>query len=484
MEQSHLLELIRTLSPEEMDEIRLFSTLPAFNHGKMKTQVPLLLDICMSYSLNAEQQALEKRDVFSKLFPNQAFLEGKLEKVMVEAHKVVRTFLTVQHYLRKENEFQFNLDFSEVVHTRGLEVRYQQMLAKMRRLQEESPFRHENYFYHQFLVEYAIHNKESRHNQLKGDLNVPNVIFALELHSHLNRLALLNRFLLQQKVAKLVVPETIKAILEENHVPNRYLEASVSIRVNFEIFKLLKKESLESLDAQALFDLLLLYEEELDPDSLRGFYTYLRNICVLIFNMDTQNEAINYTLHELYKDNLMRGYLHYEGKLHSGTYLGVCNNALWVKNYDWALDFIERYKHQIIDENATQDFYRFNLANYLFARGQFAECLDNIPETSTSVIYLLQGKRLEIKALYELESDLFSYRLDNFKMFLIRTSPKLLSENQRQKNVDFANILSQITNSAPGDNRRSDLLVKRIEMKKQVADWRWLLEKAKAIKTS
>ncbi len=41
--------------------------------------------------------------------------------------------------------------------------------------------------------------------------------------------------------------------------------------------------------------------------------------------------------------------------------------------------------------------------------------------------YLFFGKRLELKALYELRSDLLDFKLDAFKMFLSRTSPKLLS---------------------------------------------------------
>ncbi|MFN0216716.1 MAG: hypothetical protein ACKVT2_20860 [Saprospiraceae bacterium] len=482
MEQSQLIELIRTLLPQEKEQVLQFASLQFINTGKMRAQVIPLLKICLSHPWEDPNLELNNKQVFSVIFPGQDFIEGKLEKVRVEAHKIVRTFLSVQQYLREGNEFDQVLDLSESVKLKGLEIRYQHLLSKLQKMQAEYAWKNETYFHRQFLLEYAKHNEESRHNRLKGDLNVPAVIQTLENYAHLHRLALLNRFLLQQKVAKLDVPETIKTFLEENNVPLRCLEASASLRVNYLIFKLLSKDFLEPSDVRSLFDLLLLNEKEIDPDNLRGFYTYLRNLCVLIYNSDAQNEEINFTLHELYKDNLNRGYLHYKGKLHSVTYLGVCNNAIWVKNHDWALEFIEKYKKDLIDENETQDFYRFNLANYLFAIGRFDDCLDHIPDTSTSVVYLLQGKRLELKTLYELQSDQFSYKLDSFKMFLIRTSTKLLSDNQRQIHVDFANLLNQIINSLPGDHKRSELLVKRIQGKKQAAEWRWLLEKAKALK--
>lgn len=132
----------------------------------------------------------------------------------------------------------------------------------------------------------------------------------------------------------------------------------------------------------------------------------------------------------------------------------------------------------MIGENETRDIYRFNLANYFFAIGRFSDCLDNIPSSSPFVDYLLLGKRLELKAYYELRSDLLAYKLDAFKMFLSRTSPKMLSEVQRKVNIEFANLLTQLTASIPGDKKRAGILIKRIEEKKHAAEWRWLLLKA------
>lgn len=82
---------------------------------------------------------------------------------------------------------------------------------------------------------------------------------------------------------------------------------------------------------------------------------------------------------------------------------------------------------------------------------------------------------------YELNSSFLPYKLDAFKMFLSRTSQKLLSESQKQLNVDFANLLTQLMASAPGDKKRAELLIKRIQGKKQTAEWRWLFEKAKVL---
>ncbi len=484
MEQSQLLELISTLTSAEKEQLRHFVTIPAFNQGKMRDYVTELLLICLNFSaLEQQGDVLDKKAVFAKLFPNQPFVEGKLDKIMVEAHKVVRKMLLVNQYLQEENEFQQSFDFTKILKRKGLAGRYQYSLTRLQKLQVEHPFKTAKYFFQQFLLETAIHDEESFNNQVKGDLNIPKVLHALDIFGHLNRLALLNRYLLQQKAAKVEVPDSIAPQLETYNIPENYLEESPSLRANYAIFTLLKKDRPETADIRVFYEMLLRYEQKLDQESLQEFYTYLRNMCILVSVGDYGNDEIVLTLHDLYGDNLARGYLHYEGKLHPSRYWAVTSNAIRVKDFDWAIDFIEQNKFKLIGENETQDIYRLNLANYLFGMGRFSECLDNIPATSPFVDYLLRGKCLEIKAYYELDSDLFPFKLEAFKVFLSRTSAKLLSDAHKQIHSDFANLLHQITHSTPGDSKRADLLISRIQEKKQAAEWRWLLEKANELKS-
>ncbi|MBL7826573.1 MAG: hypothetical protein JNJ57_08085, partial [Saprospiraceae bacterium] len=186
------------------------------------------------------------------------------------------------------------------------------------------------------------------------------------------------------------------------------------------------------------------HEKELDEPALVEFYTHLRNICILTLNAHPDDDEMYNLLFKLYKDNLNRGYFHYEGKLHPSRYLAISEYAARMNKYDWAFEFIEKYKDQIIGETETQDVYRLNLAMYYFGIGKFQDCLDNIPGSLSYVDYQITAKRLEIKALFELKSSLLDYKLDAFKMYLSRTSPKLLSPPRRQMNLDFANFMQQI----------------------------------------
>ena len=96
MEHSNLIEVIRTLNKDEKEQIRQFVTLPFFNNGKMKAFVGPLLEICLTHSWDSTEP-LDKIDLYNVLFDGEGIKDRKLEKVMVEAHKVVRSFLLVQH---------------------------------------------------------------------------------------------------------------------------------------------------------------------------------------------------------------------------------------------------------------------------------------------------------------------------------------------------------------------------------------------------
>jgi hypothetical protein len=481
MEQSQLVELIRTLSPKEKEHILHFAAVPFFLQGKGKSYILPFLEICLKHPWHDPAQKLEKVTVYTKLFKGQAFVDKKLEKVMVEAHKVIRSFLLTQYYFREENEFHQVFDFAEIIRLRGLEQRYSHLLTQLKKIMEAKQGHSTLHFHDQFLLEYIIHNQESLHNQVRGDLNIPNTLDALEMHLHLNRLALLNVYLLQQKVANITVPNSMKERLEDPLVPERFIERSATLEINYAIFKLLAKGHNEPHDIQLLFDLLLHHENNLTADQLRDFYTYLRNICALVLMSDSEAYEVNDLLYELYKNALERGYLHYEGKLHPSHYLAISECAARSKKYEWALSFIEKHKNDIIGENESRDTYRLNLAHYLFGVGKFSECLDNIPSSSQDVSNLLASKRLELKALYELQSELFPYKLDAFKMFLNRTSKKLLPAARRQMNLEFNNLLYQLAAIPPNDPKRAARFLERVKERKQTAERYWLLVKAKQL---
>ncbi|MBL7827059.1 MAG: hypothetical protein JNJ57_10540 [Saprospiraceae bacterium] len=482
MEQSQLLELLSSLSPEEGKQLLEFSGLSYLSTTKVRAQITPLLQVCFQHLFEGNPKELNKQEIFQLIFPEQAYVEGKLEKAMVEAHKMTRNFLISQYFLRPENEFYQHYDFAEIIRQRGLALRHKNTLNKLKKFLEEEPVHHNLRFHQQYLIELAFLNHESIHNKVKGDLNIPNCLDALDLHHYTNRLALFNNYLLQGKVAKMMEPEEMTQRFAETNVPERYLSKSPVLKLNFTIYNLLRKEDHETEDVYLLYELIESNQKNIDTEHLNGYYTYLRNICTLILTKHPDRLDVNQILFDLYKKMLERGFILYEGKIHPSRYLAITDCAIKAAELPWVCEFIEKYKDEIIGENETKDVYRLNLALYNFAIGKYEECADLIPPNPPFVDYLFTSKRLELKVHYELKSNFYSYRLDAFKMFISRTSSKLISEDRKQAYLNFLNFLAQLSASIPGDKKRAETLLKRIQEKKQVAEWRWLLSKAEALK--
>jgi hypothetical protein len=481
MEQSILFELIRTLSQQERDFVLQIAKIPLFNQGKMKSFAPKLTEICLDPQIYIKNPGLDKTRMYTALFPDQPYIEGRIEKVMVEVHKLIKNALLVRNYLQDDNEFTHGLLYAEILRKKALTDRHNATLSRLQKSQNETRIKSLKYFDQQVSLDNAIHEFECLNNQKKGDLHVPEVLQTLETGYEFRRITILNRLLLQQKFSKIEASEHLQQLIEHINIAPDLLSHSAIFRANYEVFCLLRKPSPEYSDIRSLFQFLKTYEAELDQESHQELYSYLRSLCILLLSNDLENNQVEFMLNELYKDNLQRGFLHYEGKLHPSRYWAVSSNAIRVKDFDWAIWFIEKYKDELMGENETRDIYRLNLANYYFGIGAFEQCLDNIPPSSNFLDYLLSGKRLELKTYYELNSDLLQYKIDAFKVYLSRTSPKQISPSIKQQLSDFINLLTQLAGSIPGDNKRAEILTRRIREKKHAAEWRWLLEKAESL---
>ncbi|MCC6461429.1 MAG: hypothetical protein IT260_13225 [Saprospiraceae bacterium] len=476
--KTSLFELILALDTEEQKKFASFLASPYFNKGKSAPELSQLFQILVKYKIKEEGNSLDKDAMFRALFPGMPLVAGKVDKLLVELNRLIRSFLMAQRYFRPENEFQQHLDLGAALLEKGFEDRYRQLLANLQALQQDSPWRNEDFFEKQFRLEFATYEYESLYNKQKDDLNISNVIHNLDLYYHLHRLERLNHFLLQRKVANLATSDGIEFALNHYFLPEQYLQESSELLITYKIFLLLQKTDPTVEDFQELEGILKENEHRISKGKLEQFYVFLRNTCVLLIN--SGSEDLWGTLHRLQQDNLARGYLYlsgHQGQLSPSTVLNLVNVGLYVQNYDWVRAFLETHKERIQGDNESLDFYRLNSACHLFASGQYRQALDHIPAASGFVDYHLMARRLEIKCYYELKDDLLQYKLDAFRMYISRTSQKFLSGILRSQNADFINLLVQILQSAPGDKDRFQRLQARISGKKGVAERRWLLEK-------
>ncbi len=470
---TQLLELIRALNVQERQEMALFLASPMFNQGRNALENAKLFQVIVGTAPDFSSNLLQKELIYFQVFKDKHLVPGKLEKLMTELTQLLRVFVVTRRFLDEQNETKRQVEWAAWLREKNLADRSIKVLEKLKNISAENRKESLHQYRMDLLIAEEKHIWESTQNQAQGDLDIAQVICQLDVYYHNYRTELQNRYLLQKKVAQL--PE-LEDYME--HVHAAY-QQSILFQVSENIFNVLEKGLPTIEETQQLVAFLQENSEALSKETLEHLYTYMRNFYTLLINAG--NVEYLAVLHNLNQDNLERGFFLVNGKISHHAYLNIAVVAIRMKAFDWAKKITEEYKDLILNGDENGLYYKLNTVYRLFAEGLFEEALDFLPDPPLSSIYHQKFRRLELQLYYELRSELLEYKIDAFRKYLERTATKSLSANLREMNVNFLNLILQLTQSPPKSKARAEQLMKRIQNKKLLAERAWLLEKAKEL---
>lgn len=477
MFNTQLIDLLKSVPQEWLDEADLYLQSRFHNRGQRYHDICALFKLLKPYHPDFNQPELDRAVVYNHLFSGQEVIKGKLEKVISDTLGLLRSFLLHQYYNRVENSFQHAMDWAQVLRTLGKADKYEHFMEKAKQdLFTDTNFSNK-YFLQKLQFEYELLSWQNMNNTTKGDINLANTFSALLNYYEVSRLELSNLLLLQQKVTTLTTTNDIESLTSQTPLipsdPNILLEISTLIN------QLLKNEQPTLDDFHYLMNLLHIHENKIDPLTLRDYYTHLRNICSLLINKG--DSGMFPILHQLHRDNLNRGYLTINNKLHILALSNINRAALFVGNVDWAIEFVETYKDRLFGDQNLNDHYLLNKALCLFARKEFDKALSLLPHTLNNFVNHMLARRLEIMCYYETRSEILLSKLDAFKVYVWRASNKLLSPAMQDANKSFVNLLYQLITTQPGDNAKLKRLLAKLENPKDIAEYSWLSAKITAL---
>jgi hypothetical protein len=392
---------------------------------------------------------------------------------MVELTKIIKNFILIKYYTDPNNEIIQQINWVSCLRLLGLEHRAQFQLTKIQKSLESNSM--ESLERYEVLLKIAEeqHELKSLLNQFDSDLDIPNLTNNLDLYYHIYKIELQNRYILQQK--GLPLPE----IDSESKRKDWLLSQSPLFNISFKINELLTDPNPSTASFLTLMQELKHIENKLSFNTQAQYYTYLRNLCTLLIN-GGKLEFVN-ILHRLNLESLDRGLFFINNEIASHAYTNIVHIAIRVKEYQWALEFMESYKKRIIGGDPNQFFYQMNRSLCLFALKRYDEALSSLPDPSLHIHYQGTVRCLELKIYYELQSELLMYKMYAFRKYFERTATKTVSSTLRTMYIEFFNIMLQLTQSPPKDKKRSQQLIERINKKKLLADRAWLLEKAREL---
>lgn len=473
MTNTHLVETFKALQPQGLQKVSLFLASPYFNRGANAEALQRLYQFVLRAAPEFEETSLLKEDAYAFVFTGQGFVQGKLEKLMVELNKLLREFVLVGRYLSPGREDKRQIEWATWLRENGMLERGGQIVQKLKNSSALDKIESLAAYHTRLMIAEEVHEWKLLHNRVKGDLGIPEVILQLDLYYHNLRTELENRYFLQQKGAQLDDIEIFGVGREY------YLNKSALLQIATSIQAILK-DSRPSVDAfYNLTEFIKSEEKQLPLQTYAECYAYIRSACTLLIN-GGQIEFVA-VLHQIHKDNLAQKIFFIDGKISPHLYQNMVLTAIRAKDHDWALWFTEEYKDTILGGDEELFFYRFNLAHCLFAKGNFEDALSQIPEISANSHYYRLLRRLEVKIYYELRSELLPYKLDAFRKFVERTAPKTIAANLRVMDLNFFNILNQLCYLPKKSKDRSARLLARIAQKQLLSDRAWLMEKVREL---
>ncbi len=480
MHQSKLVVILKSLDKNELNRLHRFLEHPYFAQIKQKQKALELLRYLLPFHPQFDQPALEKSQVYTQIFDKKDYSASKLDKLVNRLLQAVKLFVAWEELRLDERSGEWQLWQARYFRRKNLGIAFQQTIQQARRWRERATRRGQDFYLLEYQLEREAAEFNSLFNQRKEDLNLPQTIEQLDIFYLTAKLEYACSLLAQRK-HHIALPGTENEFADIEQMIERRPNLRVPIvEVYYRAFLLLRRGGQEA-DYLQLLEALRANEHQIPLPQVLAIEAICRSHCIHKYNEGHQ-QYLGYAF-ALYKQQLESGHLYYEGGLLAGTFRNVIQIGLKLKDFAWVWQFMEDHQDRLVGTETPEAVYRFNLANYYFAKQDYDLALQHLELDIQDTYYKIAARRLELKIYYEQQSPILDNRIAAFKTFIFRISKKLLSNLARRGNNNFINLLRQVNSTRTLRNTpRIEKLTEKIKRLGAIVEREWLLEKLGELK--
>lgn len=408
MENSHLIVVLRTFSKKEARDLRKWLNSPAHNQ---REDVIQLFEYLMAGTHLEEEKFLQKERVFSKLFPDEPYDDAKLRQSMHFLLKSVEEFLIYQEL--HEDEVRSRMALSSVYRKRKLDKAFQKAIKSVETLQENAPYRDEQYLRNEYLLQLEKYTfQEGKKRTVK--MNLQEMSDALDLTFLADKLRQSCLMLAHQAVYKAqynigFLEEVLQFVERGDFLKHPaiaiyyYGYKSISDKSGQEYFHHLRQEIQK-------------HKDSFPHSELRDIYLMAINYCVAQINAG--HADMRKELFELYRNGIETQVLIENNELSRFTFRNIINLGTALKEFNWINTFIKEYQHYLALQH-RQNFVQFSLAKLHFAKREYKLAMRLLAQSdfddiltnlySKSMLIIMYFEEEEIDALESLLESMRTY---------------------------------------------------------------------------
>ena len=476
MYNNNLIQIIQSFKKKEMTRFVEFAASPYHNKHKDTRK---LIEYLGTIFPNFTQAKCDRKLIFVAIFGNKKHDQNELALVFTYALKLMEAFL-FQEAIEENPSFQHILVLRKL-REKNQFAYYEKVSRKLTKLQNKNPFKDIDFYNLEFLKATEMDLYYSQLSQYKKDLSIQEKEDNLDVYYFSVKLKDACEMVVRSHILNVdFKPGLLRPMLEEVENNIEKYNAIPSIIVYYKVYQLITTKN-----SDFYYDLINVMEINgaYFPLTEQQFlYNFLQNFCIEQINKGVGLFMKN--LFELYKILLNKEILIDDDFLSEWRYKNIVTVGLRLKEMDWVLNFIEKYKDRL-EPSCKENAYRFNLANFYYSNNELEKVLSLLVQVEYSDLrYLLGSKSILLRTYYSLgEYDALVSLADAFKQYVQRN--KLMSDFRRNgffNLVKFTKRSFQIKNKLSFTSKEKiqkeiEKLKKDIEESGTIFNKGWLLEK-------
>lgn len=474
MTKSTLVEILGTFNETEQQRLIDFLRSPWCTPAWQSPE-PVGLVSHIFESLNQRSSSnLQKEVIYRRVFPGRPFVFNKLEKLFSGTLKTVRQFIQHEMFAQQTFPAQEYMLQAEFFREKGAYDECDQIYEKLSKWQQNKQKWGTREYTVNWQIEQGKYNYKSEIYQKKGDQNLLSTLEALEELYLSERLFYTCMLLNINQVTPVLSPEATSGMVAESTHPHnaRFFASPVGSLYRKAIITLAGAD--QSDDDFELFCIHLdKHQHHLSDYLYSHFESFAINRCVRHFS----NPKYQTILFRLLKQRVEEGRSFVDGKISASEFQNVVKIGLMRKEFDWVWQFMQANRNNIYGSQHPEEYFRFNVANYWFYTEQFDKALDVLLTSDYEEMqYKHSAKLMEIKILYEIESDILPSKIDAAKIFFYRE--KHIPKDKKDMYCRFADFMRRLIRPQTAVNpERIHKLLQELDEDPKIAELFWLREK-------
>jgi len=477
MVKSNLVELLRSFSLNEIKEFGEYINSPFFNKNQ---SVKKLFDYIRKQYPQFRPEKLKKELIYSVLFPGTEYNDGLVRTLIFLLTQNAEQYLSYVNY--KSDLYKEKQSLLDELNKRGLIKLFEKVFRLYSKELEKIKKLDAAYYYALFNMENLKRESDSSQPRVLSpkevhkdeDLKTSDYLIIFFIIGMLNRyIFILNRKHLINTKEDIAFMKEIITHLEQNKV--KYIDVPEIILLYNQLMLNLNP------DEKIYFDELKIVVLDMNRN-LKFIERYnglvvLLNFCLRRFNAGDVKYLSEYF--EMTKFMLAHGYYSFSegGFFVTQHFKNIVSVSLILKEFDWAENFIHRYKKKLSPET-SENAFNFSMSKTHFEKEDFEKALQFINKVSyEDLYYKLEIRTQALKIYYELGMYAEAFDLiDSYRKFIVHN--KLLNEKLKNKHIKFMKFSGNLMKIRSSGNKKNlPMLKKQILNSPGIISYGWLLKK-------